>query len=338
MERTRSGSRQRTDHAEKTDESEALSASRYGEEFSEAVALQRSHGGTLNNDSQRAQSAGEPGAPTGEDRATHDREGSAAWKPEPGKGNDAVKSSIEEAMSDYRSMHRKQYEERLKREREEEEKARRLAEEQRGFELAAKREEENRSATRLAADAEMSRQLFAQLNQHLLPPASSTTTAHSGGAPHTVGTDAFSEGYSSEWLDRLRQQHEEEQIRQQGYSSFPAQPDEDKVLQRESRLEYVMSPEITRAVQGDQQELECQRMIVWGVCSVRPPMRTNYSERLIDDTSTGWLPSDRGFSDSLHAGVGRGGDGAFRSLGNILRGALGVPTCSMPVESAGFFP
>lgn len=102
---------------------------------------------------------------------------------------------------------------------------------QRGFELAAKlqREEENRSATRLAADAEMSRQLFAQLNQHLLPAALSSRTAQPVGATLTSPRDdAVSSGYSSEWLDRLREQHEEEESRQQRYSAFPTQAGEDK--------------------------------------------------------------------------------------------------------------
>ncbi|PFH37785.1 hypothetical protein BESB_001270 [Besnoitia besnoiti] len=198
-------------------------------------------------------------------------------------------SSVD-ALEDYRSLHRKQYEDRLRREAEEEEKAKRIAEEQKGYEVAARlqQEEESILATRMAADAEMSRQLFAQLNRHVQPAVLADGAPGTGAAPAqggaSVGTAAGA--YSTGWYEQLRLQQEQERRVQEGYSAFPPQSDDD---------------------------------------NVRPPMRTNYTERLIDDSPVGWGAAGGGYSESLLGQGGSDGGGGFSWIADILRGTFGIP-------------
>ncbi|KEP66113.1 UNVERIFIED_CONTAM: hypothetical protein HHA_262980 [Hammondia hammondi] len=203
-----------------------------------------------------------------------------------GKGEEICKS-VDAALDDYRSLHRKQYEDRLRREAEEEEKAKRLAEERKGYEMAAKlqQEEESLLATRVAADAEMSRQLFAQLNRHVQPDSLSRAAVQSAASDGT-SADASAAAYSAEWYEHLRQQQEHERRVLEGYSAFPGQSDED---------------------------------------NVRPPMRTNYTERLIDDGPVGWTSSTGGFSESLLGPAASQGRGGWSWMEDAMRETLGLP-------------
>nr|CEL74153.1 TPA: hypothetical protein BN1205_071730 [Toxoplasma gondii VEG] len=204
-----------------------------------------------------------------------------------GETGEEIRKSVDAALDDYRSMHRKQYEDRLRREAEEEEKAKRLAEERKGYEMAAKlqQEEESLLATRVAADAEMSRQLFAQLNRHVQPDSLSRAAVQSAACDST-SADASAAAYSAEWYEHLRQQQEHERRVLEGYSAFPGQSDED---------------------------------------NVRPPMRTNYTERLIDDGPVGWTSSTGGFSESLLGPPASQGRGGWSWMEDAMRETLGLP-------------
>ncbi|CBZ52705.1 conserved hypothetical protein [Neospora caninum Liverpool] len=205
---------------------------------------------------------------------------------------EAIQRSVDTALDDYRSLHRKQYEDRLRREAAEEEKAKRLAEERKGYEMAAKlqQEEESILATRMAADAEMSRQLFAQLNHHV-QPGPSVSPADRDGAVCEGTPDASTGVYSAEWYEQLRQQQEQERRLMEGYSAFPPQSDED---------------------------------------NVRPPMRTNYTERLIDDGPVRWIPSTGGFSESLLGPPASPVGGGWSWMEDAMREALGLPERTRP--------
>nr|PIM05499.1 putative transmembrane protein [Toxoplasma gondii COUG] len=204
-----------------------------------------------------------------------------------GETGEEIRKSVDAALDDYRSMHRKQYEDRLRREAEEEEKAKRLAEERKGYEMAAKlqQEEESLLATRVAADAEMSRQLFAQLNRHVQPDSLSRAAVQSAACDST-SADASAAAYSAEWYEHLRQQQEHERRVLEGYSAFPGQSDEE---------------------------------------NVRPPMRTNYTERLIDDGPVGWTSSTGGFSESLLGPPASQGRGGWSWMEDAMRETLGLP-------------
>lgn len=132
MESTQSGPSQRADHTGRGEGNETPAAPSSHQGSNGASALQWNQGSGFGKQSDRAGHSQQAQDLKVEDSDAQDGEIRAASGADKGGEQSRGKSSIEEAMNDYRSVHRKQYEERLKRERDEEEKARRMADEQVG--------------------------------------------------------------------------------------------------------------------------------------------------------------------------------------------------------------